>query len=101
MDTRDIFTQGGCGILAQEILSVLGWAGTPVLWFRADGTCSHAAVLAGGRLLHLGDRETGYREATVEELNDAVRYDFTPRIPADECRALARALAAEMVAELG
>jgi hypothetical protein len=98
-DAKQMFTQGGCGILAQEVLKLIPDA-VPVLWRRKDGSISHAAVSLNGRLIHFGDRDEGGSEASSDELDEAVRYDFDPRMPEDECRAIAKRYAKRLVAEL-
>lgn len=98
-ELKTMFTCGGCGILAQEILK-LAPEGQPVLWKDKEGYPVHAAVLVDGRLLHFGDRETGYVTCTEEELANAVECDFDPRIGTDECRELAREMAEKIVGEL-
>ncbi len=96
---KDLFTHGGCGILAQELLEELSGS-EPVLWKNKDGTCYHAAVLHEGRLLHYGDLDEGYAPATKEELDEAVQYDFDPRIGEENARKLAKVAAKRIAGEV-
>ena len=76
----EIATTGGCGLVALEVLR-LRPTGIPVLWYDEDGNAVHAAVKIGRQLVHLGSRETGYIEVSVEELRRAVREDFNSDRP--------------------
>lgn len=98
-DKKELFTQGGCGILAQELLDVLPDS-KPVLWKDRDGVPYHAAVIYNGRLLHYGDEEDGYKVVTRAELDDAVEYDFDPRIDKEKAIVLAKATAKKIASEL-
>lgn len=99
-EIKTIFTCGGCGILAQEILDIFP-AGKPVLWYDEDNAATHAAVMfSGSRLIHYGDREHGYKTVDRAELDRAVKEDFDPRGDEDEIRELAKKLTASLVTEL-
>ena len=97
---KDLFTHGACGVLAQELLDALPGS-EPVLWRNKDGTAYHAAVLYNGRLLHYGDLDEGYVPATREELDDAVKYDFDPRMPDEDARKYAKAMAQTIADKVG
>ena len=90
----EIGTCGGCGLVATEVLKILG-RGVPVLWYR-DGSATHAAVKIENQLIHLGSRENGYTEVSEEELARACREDFNARdFEDEEIKEVARAISAD------
>ena len=102
---KDIFTQGACGILAQEILDILP-RGQAAIWY-SDGEAIDAAVYYNAPsltdlnyLIHLGDRCHGYVLVGRDELDRAVAEDFRDFDDDNETRNLARLIAAQMVGEI-
>lgn len=89
-------TTGGCGLVALAVLQIIG--GKPVLWKDLDDNAIHAAVRFNGQLIHLGSRESGYEVVSTDELERAIREDFS-NDDDDENREIARKIAKKITSD--